>query len=121
MEDALNPGAAFAMVAIFIEKSVVVFGSKFVTPTIREMRDNNPYFKGALANLGEGYTLAEVAVDGFEAHNKQQKAKFNRGLQAGGRGDPVGPISDLLVRGVLRPWCMCKYVVGREDEGKGET
>jgi hypothetical protein len=97
LADCLSPADSFVAVNIALELAVAVFGSKFVTPTLREMRDNNPHFKLKLSQLGLGYTLADVGMDGFEAHNKRQKLKFSRGIKGGGRGEPTDPIKNLLV------------------------
>jgi phosphoenolpyruvate carboxylase len=83
------------MVHIFLLKAQCVFGKQFVTPTLREMRDQNPFFQQHLKKLN--LTLADVSVDSFEAWHRLQKAKFHADLKAGGRGDKLVPVFRLLV------------------------
>jgi len=97
LNDQLSPGAYFLQAHIAITLAVATFGPKFVTPTIREFRDQNPYFKQMLAGLGSGYTLRHVEMECFEARNKHQKRKWHADLKAGGSGAKDTPLKKLLV------------------------
>jgi hypothetical protein len=49
----------------FLRMAVAVFGKAFVTPTMRELRDQNPFFKRKLNRLGLE-TQLEVFYDGID-------------------------------------------------------
>ena len=81
--------------------SAAVFGRAFITPTIRSMRDQNPYFKKFLLDK-YGLLLADFDMEAAEAENKVQKNMFLRGLKAGGTAGAHEPMRKLLVRGCVR-------------------
>ena len=93
---AMSPGRYFTEMHRTLEIAVAVFGQAFITPTLREMRDQNPYFKKMLA--GEyGLTLADFDMEAAEHENKLEKGIFLRGFRAGGRGNGWEPIRQLMV------------------------
>lgn len=96
LDDTFLPGESFAAVDLAIKQAVIVFGPKFITPTLREMRDNNPFFKLILKR--HNLTLAHVSVDAFEAFHRIMKELWEGGLKGGGRGHPTDPLKNLLVR-----------------------
>ena len=95
LDTAMPPGAFFKSMHLFLWKGVVVYGLKFITPTLREMRDQNPYFKQSLTLIG--LTLAHLSVDSFEAWHRVQKYRLQRDLRAGGKAGRPGVLERLLV------------------------
>jgi hypothetical protein len=95
LDKALAPLEFFRAAHLFLEKATAVFGSRFVTPTMRELRDQNPFYIAMLRDMK--LTLADVAVDSFEAHHREQKRRWHQQLMAGGRGNDDGPLRGLLV------------------------
>ena len=93
---ALTPEECFHRQHMFLLKAHCVFGEGFVTPTLREIRDQNPFFTKLLSDLG--LTLADVSVDSFEAWHRLQKKKLHADLMSGGKGHKIESIKRLLVR-----------------------
>jgi hypothetical protein len=95
-QKALTPEECFYYQHVFLLKAQCVFGERFVTPTLREIRDQNPFFTMQLSELG--LTLADVSVDSFEAWHRLQKKKLHADTMAGGKGHVIESIQRLLVR-----------------------
>lgn len=93
--DFMSPGAFFLAAHRTLLVSAAVLGKDIVTPTWREIRNQNPYFKAYLQFFD--LTLADCSMEAVEHMNKIEKRMFKKDLQAGGRLSPHEPLRRLMV------------------------
>jgi hypothetical protein len=78
--------------------SAAVFGKDFITPTCREIRDQNAFYKLYLSIRPE---LADCSMEAVEHMNRVEKRMSKNDLQAGGRAGVHGPLIRLMVPNLI--------------------
>jgi hypothetical protein len=94
----LSAGDFFLLPHKTLLVSAALFGKDFITPTCREIRDQNAFYKLYISIRPE---LADCSMEAVEHMNKVEKRMTRNDLQAGGRAGVHGPLTRLMVPNLI--------------------